>query len=142
MPNECDDARMATTTGGRLARTGRFPRRRRLWVSVAMAAALVTSALTAAAAQAQTVAPCPGGYLCIYEPGGTIVLVPQGNTQAFPSGVPYIELFNNTNITDCLILGTVNTRNFSAIGPHTIQYPQVPIPQYVFDVSPGPACPA
>jgi hypothetical protein len=141
MPYECDDAPM-TTTGGRLARTGQFLRRRRLWVSVAMAAALVTSALTTAAAQAQAVAPCPGGYLCIYEPGGTIVLVPQGHSQAFPSGVPYIELFNNTNITDCLILGTVNMSEFSAIGPHTIQYPQVPIPQYVFDVSPGPACPA
>jgi hypothetical protein len=142
MPNECDDARMATTKGGRLARTGRFLPRRRLWVGVAMAAALVTSALTAATAQAQAMAPCPGGYLCIYEPGGTIVLVPQGNTQAFPSGVPYIELFNNTDITDCLILGSVNTSYFSAISPQTTQFPKVSTPQYVFDVSPGPACPA
>jgi hypothetical protein len=142
MPNECDDARMATTTDGGLARTGRFLRRRRLWVSVAMAAALATSALTAATAQAQAVPPCLGGYLCIYEPGGTIVLVPQGQTQAFPSGVPYIELFNNTSIIDCLTLGTVNTSYFSAIGPHAIQFPPSPVPQYVFDVSPGPACPA
>jgi hypothetical protein len=143
MPSKCDDVQMATTTGGRLARTGRFLRRRRLRVSIAMAAALVTSVLLpAATAQAQAAAPCPSGYLCIYEPDGTIVLVPQGNSQAFPSGVPYIELFNNTNTTDCLILGTVNTMRFSAIGPYTIQYPPSSIPQYVFDVSPGPACPA
>lgn len=105
MPNECDDAQLAITDSRLSPRTFRIPRLSWLCVSVVMAAALVTGALTTGTARAATTATtaCPSGNLCLYRPDGTVVKIKAGKSADYePNGITVTEIDNATVDTYCV----------------------------------------
>ena len=72
---------------------------KRAGIAAAFAAAAIVPAAPAAAAPG---VPCFEGYVCVALEKGTIIAVPEGQSQTFPSGTVMTGIVNRTRISYCV----------------------------------------
>jgi hypothetical protein len=75
---------------------------KRAVVASAFAAAAAIAPAVPAAAAAAPVVPCASGYVCIALIKGTIIWVPEGQSQTFPGGDTMTGIANQTKTSYCV----------------------------------------
>jgi len=110
---------------------------RRVWRAGTMAAVLAAAGMvgmgTASAATPPVApAPCFSGYLCIQDLGGSLTLVPDGQSESFSPAITSVSITNSTSEIYC-ITATASFGLPSGATDNTVRT--------VYGVRPGPVCP-